>query len=77
MSNNTLNPPREGSKLALLIQSTKGKGASLEVLSDQLGWQPHTVRAAITRLRQRGFSIACKKPKKAGVSIYQLSKPPA
>ena len=30
-------------------------GAMLEELTGATGWQPHTVRAALTRLRQRGI----------------------
>jgi len=32
-------------------------GATIEDLSIATGWLPHTTRAAITRLRQRGFDI--------------------
>jgi DNA-binding transcriptional regulator PaaX len=33
----------------------KPKGASIDDLIKVTGWQPHTVRAALTRLRQRGI----------------------
>ena len=33
------------------------RGASLEELVELTGWQPHTARAALTRLRQRGFAV--------------------
>ena len=33
------------------------QGASLEELVELTGWQPHTARAALTRLRQRGFAV--------------------
>jgi len=32
-------------------------GATLGELVALTGWQPHTTRAALTRLRQRGFSV--------------------
>ena len=32
-------------------------GATVAQLQNQLGWQPHTVRAAISRLRSSGLSI--------------------
>ena len=32
-------------------------GATVAQLQRQLGWQPHTVRAAISRLRSSGLSI--------------------
>ena len=33
------------------------QGASLDELVELTGWQPHTARAALTRLRQRGFAV--------------------
>ncbi len=33
------------------------KGATLDDLSAASGWLPHTTRAALTRLRQRGFDV--------------------
>lgn len=45
-------------KNAKLIALTKRKGGvSLAAASKNLGWQPHTVRAAISRLRQAGHTI--------------------
>ena len=43
--------PREGTKTAQLVAmlSTKN-GATVAELTDALGWQPHTMRAALTRL---------------------------
>jgi predicted ArsR family transcriptional regulator len=32
-------------------------GATVAQIQKQLGWQPHTVRAAISRLRSSGLSI--------------------
>lgn len=32
-------------------------GATVAQLQKQLGWQPHTVRAAISRLRSSGLSV--------------------
>ena len=67
-----LNPPREGTKLAALVASLKGKGRSLPALSKRLSWQPHTVRAALTRLRKRGYVIAREKAD-GKPSIYRIS----
>lgn len=50
--------PREHSKtdhLLTLLQT--GTGASLEDMMEATGWQAHTVRAAMTGLRKRGFEI--------------------
>lgn len=49
---------RRGTKRALLVELLRREGgATLDVLADALGWQPHTVRAALTRLRQDGVTI--------------------
>lgn len=46
------------SKKAKLIGLMKRKGGvSLAAASKSLGWQPHTVRAAISRLRKAGHTI--------------------
>ena len=52
--------PRPGSKAAqLLAMLSRSEGATVEALAAALAWQPHTVRAALTRLRQRSifFSV--------------------
>lgn len=52
-----INPPKAGSKLARLVSVLTKRDTSLRTLSKSLAWQEHTVRAAITRLRQRGYDI--------------------
>ncbi len=68
-------PPavRPGTKQALLIDLLKRKkGATIEAIVDTLGWLPHTVRAALTRLRQRGFRI--ERVREDGVSRYRIAE---
>lgn len=49
---------RAGTKQALLVDLLKGDaGASLADLAAATDWLPHTVRAALTGLRKRGFTI--------------------
>lgn len=46
------------SKKDQLIDLLQGKGgADVRALSDTLGWQPHTVRAALTGLRKAGVAV--------------------
>ena len=46
------------SKKDQLIALLRGKGgADVQALSDALGWQPHTVRAALTGLRKAGITV--------------------
>lgn len=50
---------RPTGKLAFVLESIeRDDGATLSELTERTGWQPHTARAALTRLRQRGFPIA-------------------
>lgn len=42
-------------KLDGLLSRTRG--ATIDQLQNALGWQPHTVRAAISRLRKTGHTI--------------------
>lgn len=51
-------PVRPDGKLGLLVEQVEtADGAMLSELATLTGWQKHTVRAALTRLRQRGFPI--------------------
>ena len=71
-----LRPPRTGSKAALLLDLVgRDGGANLDRLADALGWQPHTVRAALTRLRQGGAPIE-RVPGEDGRRLYRLAATP-
>lgn len=65
-----LDIPKPGTKLDTL-RKTLAKGATIEQLTRKLNWQPHTIRAAMTRLRKRGFQIAHSKPE-TGASIFKI-----
>jgi Protein of unknown function (DUF3489) len=50
--------PRPGSKQALLLSLlARQQGACLAEMMQATGWLPHTTRAALTGLRQRGCTI--------------------
>ena len=49
--------PKRQSKQEQLIELLSGDGCTVSELGEALCWLPHTVRAALTRLRQRGFAI--------------------
>jgi len=50
--------PRPRGKLEVVLSAIEtDAGATLEELVAATAWLPHTTRAAITRLRQRGFDI--------------------
>ena len=64
---------RQGTKQAQLIDLLKRKkGATIEAIVETLGWLPHTVRAALTRLRQQGFQI--ERVQEDGVSRYRIAE---
>ncbi len=64
---------RQGTKQALLINLLKRKkGATIEAIVETLSWLPHTVRAALTRLRQQGFRI--ERVREDGVSRYRIAE---
>ena len=64
---------RPGTKQAILINLLKRKkGATIEAIVAALDWQPHTVRAALTRLRQNGLAID--RARHDGVSRYRIAE---
>jgi hypothetical protein len=50
--------PSRATKRDRLVRLLKaGAGREIATLSRELGWQPHTTRAALTRLRRAGYVI--------------------
>jgi len=50
--------PRSGTKIhSILKQLQSKKGANLERICATTGWQAHSVRAALSDLRKRGYPI--------------------
>ena len=51
--------PKAGGKLSNLLHLMRRKeGATIADLQDATGWQPHSVRAALTGIRKQGVEIA-------------------
>ena len=46
-------------------------------LAEALGWQQHTTRAALSRLRSAGFEIKREVPKSGGAARYRIAAEPA
>ena len=65
------NKPQPTKKALLLKRLQRRKGATLQQLSCEFDWQPHTVRAAISRLRTAGFEVTRAEGKEA--SIYRIA----
>jgi hypothetical protein len=69
--------PRDGSKLALVIELLRrADGATIVDLTQATGWLPHTTRAALTGLRKRGYAVIRERIG-AGDSAYRISGAPA
>ena len=65
-------PPRPGSKQALLLSLlSRQQGASLAEMMEATGWLPHSTRAALTGLRQRGCTIE-RSTSAHGSSTYRI-----
>jgi Protein of unknown function (DUF3489) len=53
-------------KEQLIALLSKPNGARVSVIVERLGWQGHTVRAALSGLRKQGFPVVASKSAKTG-----------
>lgn len=61
-------------KRALLTKLIKRKsGASIGAIQNKLNWQPHTIRAEISRLRKQGLVVTCAPSTKG--AVYRACEP--
>ncbi|MEM6564384.1 MAG: DUF3489 domain-containing protein [Pseudomonadota bacterium] len=58
-------------------QLTRKAGADVAVISDKLGWQTHTTRAALTGLRRAGYEVVGEKQGEGKPKRYRISAMPA
>ena len=57
----------------LVALLSKPNGARVSLLVERLGWQAHTVRAALSGLRKQGFEISTSKSAKTGETVYAIT----
>jgi len=60
----------------LISLLAKPKGARVSSLCKALGWQKHTVRAALSGLRKQGMAIETSKSAKDGEAVYTIRTQP-
>ena len=75
---NTFSTPRAATKTATVQRLLKRKsGATLASLQKATGWQPHSVRAALSTLRKAGYTIDKLPPKTDGGTVaYHITAVP-
>ncbi len=66
---------KKSKKDQLIALIAKADGARISVLVERLGWQPHTVRAALSGLRKEGHQILASKSPRTGEAVYRLMTP--
>jgi hypothetical protein len=66
--------PTKRNRLVRLLKASAGR--EIAALSRELGWQPHTTRAALTRLRQAGYAIEKLPPQNNSGSRYRIAGEP-
>ncbi|PLX36794.1 MAG: hypothetical protein C0606_13365 [Hyphomicrobiales bacterium] len=69
--------PRQTKTSRLIGMLRRKNGTSAAGIGRALGWQPHTVRAAISGLRKAGYSVATAKAAKdrAGPTYRIIAEP--
>ena len=67
-------PSKRKTKKEELIQMlTRKAGADVAMISDKLGWQTHTTRAALTGLRKAGYEVVGEKPGDGKPKRFRIS----
>ncbi len=70
-------PTRTTKKAQLIRMLNRKDGADVATISKKLGWQSHTTRAAVTRLRKVGYEIVSEKAGQGQPSRYRIAAAPA
>lgn len=65
--------PQPTKSATVLKLVSRPAGATLGALEKATGWQPHSVRAALTGLRKAGHAVERGKDAK-GVTVYRVAK---
>lgn len=68
----TTNSPTQNKSDQLVAMLKKPNGMRVSLIGEKLDWQAHTVRAAISGLRKKGFEVSRTKAKKSGETVYAI-----
>lgn len=69
--------PRTTKKAQLIRMLSTKSGAEIGTISDKLGWQCHTTRAAITGVRKAGYEVTVEKAEGGKTTRYRITAKPA
>lgn len=59
-------------KIDIILKHLKRvNGAKVSALQKATGWKPSSIRAALSRMRKKGFHIECSNTAK-GVTVYRV-----
>lgn len=77
MTKTTDTPTRETKSALVRRLLARKTGADLAALQEATGWQPHSVRAALSTLRKAGYTVDRIPPKKeGGAPLYRITATP-
>lgn len=77
MSKSKTSPPRETKAAILRRLLTRKVGADIAALQSATGWQPHSVRAALSGLRKAGYVVdRTDATKPGGTPTYRITGDP-
>ena len=62
-------PPRKSALVLKLL--SRAKGTTLAEIAEQTGWQPHSTRAFLSRLRTKGMTVT-RDQRKCGETAYRI-----
>lgn len=68
--------PKDTKKAQLIRLLSAKAGADVAAISGELGWQPHTARAAITGLKKAGYEVTTEKPEPDKPTRYRIAAKP-
>ena len=69
--------PKPSKKEQLIRLLSAKAGADTGTISCKLGWQPHTVRAALSGLRKAGYDVEGERPGEGRAVRYRILAAPA